>query len=51
MNLGMKLIRMNLGMKLIFCVLLGIYKFSPFILAWSGKPGPFKVIPNNKSAT
>ena len=26
-NLGMKLIRMNLGMKLNFCMLLGIHKY------------------------
>ena len=45
MKAGMKLIRMNLVIKLIFCIRLGIHKhirLSPFIWVWSGKPGDSK---------
>ena len=45
MNLVMKLIRMNLGMRLIFCMWLGIHKYiyliqSIHVSVWSGTPWP-----------
>ena len=42
MNLGMKLIGKNLGMKLNFYFWLDIHKSVWLIWVWSGKPGPYK---------
>ena len=52
MSLGLKLIRMKLNMKLIFCMWLDIHKCIYLIQSsnMAGRPGLFKLIINIKSA-